>query len=85
MRRKKKHEKITFSLANVQKVTEENRERKLEERLNDIKGRIMYAASMGLNSVNITSCQGEQEREFFRNEGFQIEIRKMEPGYWIKW
>lgn len=84
MRKKKKY-KIPFSLANVQKVTEENVERRLEERLNDIKGRIMYTASMGLSSVHITSCEGEQEREFFRNEGFQIEIRDREPGYWIKW
>lgn len=69
MRKKKKY-KIPFSLTNVQKVTEENVERRLEERLNDIKGRIMYTASMGLSSVHITSCEGEQEREFFRNEGF---------------
>lgn len=82
---KKDKNKISFSLANVQKITEENMERILEERLNEVQGMIIYAASMGLNNVHITSCWGEQEREFFRNEGFQIEIRDREPGYWIKW
>lgn len=82
---KKNKNKIPFSLANVQKITKENMERILEESLNDAKGRVVYAASMGLNSVHIISCRGEQEKEFFRNEGFQIEIRDREPGYWIKW
>ena len=82
--RKRKH-KITFSLANVQKITEESMEKELTKHLEDVKGRIIHAAFMGMNSVHITSCWGEQEREFFRNEGFQIQIREREPGYWIKW